>query len=454
MSRTLLTLLALAAITPGCRKGPDPASRSAEAAGSPGAHGPAAEASGGRPDEDGGHAHGEAGAKQSDLDQPVDALFASACEHGKKTFECDECRYSVGVTRVPEAMLEDGVVKTAVAARRKLEAPLALTGEIRFDERRVTHLAPSTEARVRSVRVTLGQRVRAGEPLVELESVALGEAQSQYLEARGALELARRAGERVEALHQEKIASEKEWLQARADRDAAEIRVRAAQEKLLRLGHTPAEVERLAARSGVGGRGALVLRAPAAGVVLEMHAVPGERVRPDQSILTIGDLSALWLWADVYEDQLGRVTSASREGLRAGVSVKAFPGEVFPGSVDLVGPTMDEKTRTVKLRIAVKNRDGKLRAGMFAAVELFLPGEEEGLAVPRAAVLSDEGRSFVFVHHHGEFFIRRPVEAGRSSVDWIEVKRGLAGGETVATNGAFLLKSDVLRSKMGAGCAD
>ncbi len=76
------------------------------------------------------------------------------------------------------------------------------------------------------------------------------------------------------------------------------------------------------------------------------------------------------------------------------------------------------------------------------------------LAVPRSALLADEGRSFVFVHHHDGFFIRRPVEPGRASVDWVEVKKGLAGGETVAASGAFLLKSDVLRSKMGAGCAD
>ena len=188
--------------------------------------------------------------------------------------------------------------------------------------------------------------------------------------------------------------------------------------------------------------------------MLELHAVPGELVRPDQPMVTVGDLSDLWLWADVYEDQLGRVTAGARGALRAGVSVKAFPGEVFPGTVELVGPTMDEKTRTVKVRIAVKNRDGKLRAGMFAAVLLYLPGEEEALAVPRSAVLSDDGRSFVFVHHHGEFFIRRPVEAGRATIDWVEVKKGLDGGEAVAATGAFLLKSDVLRSKMGAGCAD
>jgi cobalt-zinc-cadmium efflux system membrane fusion protein len=456
MSRTTLTILALVALSAGCRKTPPDAPRGdvrvADAA-THEEHDRASKQQAGHPDDHADHGHGEAGEKRSDLDQPVDTLLGQSCEHGRKTFECDECRYSVGVARVPKAMIDDGLLKTAVVARRKLEAPLALTGEIRFDERRVTHLAPSTEARVRSVRVSLGQRVRAGEALVELESVGLGEAQSQYLAARGAHELARRAAERVESLHQEKIASEKEWLQARADRDATELRVKAAQEKLLRLGHTPAEVEALA-RNAAGARGGLVLRAPTGGTVLEMHAVPGELVRPDQSILTVGDLSDLWIWADLYEDQLGRVTTAARGMLRAGIKVKAFPGEVFPGTVDFVGPTMDEKTRTVKVRIAVKNGDGKLRAGMFAAVELYLPGEEEALAVPRSALLSDEGRSFVFVHHHDDFFIRRPVEPGRASVDWVEVKSGLVGGETVAASGAFLLKSDVLRSKMGAGCAD
>ncbi len=452
MSRTLRMTLIVLAVASGCGKTPSPGV-DASATPTPRAeHERASAEKADHADDHDEHERGVAGAKPSDLDQPVDALLARSCEHGKKTFECDECRYEVGVARVPRSMLDDGLVKTAVAARRKLEAPLPLTGEIRFDERRVTHLAPTTESRVRAVRVTLGQRVRAGEALVELESVGLGEAQSQYLEARGARELARRAAERVEALRQEKIASEKEWLQARADRDAAELRVKAAREKLLRLGQTPAEVEGLAHASS-GGRGGLVLRAPTAGVVLEMHAVPGELVRPDQSILTVGDLSDLWIWADLYEDQLGRVTHA-KGTLRAGVSVKAFPGEVFPGTVDFVGPTMDERTRTVKARIAVKNGEGKLRAGMFAAVDLYLPGEEEALTVPREAVLSDEGRAFVFVHHHGDFFIRRPVEPGRASVDWVEVRKGLGGGETVATTGAFLLKSDVLRSKMGAGCAD
>jgi cobalt-zinc-cadmium efflux system membrane fusion protein len=457
MSRTNLVPLVLALLAAGCRPA-NPSSSSTATATAPTATPTPTPIATTTPteadDHDHGHGHAEGHQKVSDLDRPAEALLAERCEHEKPTHECDECRYGVGVARVPRALLDDGLVKTAVAGRRALEVPLGLTGEIRFDERRVTHVAPSTEAMVRAVRVSLGQRVKAGAALVELESVALGEAQSQYLEARGALELARRAAERAEGLRREGIASEKEWLQARADHEAAGIRARAAGEKLVRLGLPAAEVEALPSRGGAAGRGTLVLRAPSEGVVLEMHAVPGELVRPDQSILTVGDLSALWLWADLYEDQLGRVVASERGGLRAGVSVKAYPGEVFPGTVDFVGPTMDEKTRTVKVRIGVQNRDGKLRAGMFAAVQLYLPGAQEALALPRAAVLSDEGRSFVFVHQRGEYWLRRPVQTGRASLDWIEVPAGLAGGETVVADGAFLLKSDVLRSKMGAGCAD
>jgi cobalt-zinc-cadmium efflux system membrane fusion protein len=432
MSRSIALLTALLVTAGGCRK--DPPAPSAAAADEPGRAKPAA--------------------RVSDLDQSAEALLAKSCEHGKKTFECDECRYEVGVARVPKAMIDAGLVKTAVAARRKLESPLPLTGEIRFDERHVTHIAPSSEAMIRAVRVSVGDPVVAGAALIELESVALGEAQSQYLESRGALELARRTAARAESLRAEQIASEKEWLQARQENEAAEIRARAAGEKLGRLGLSPAEVEGLASRGGTAGRGTFVLRAPAAGIVLEMHAVPGELVRPDEAILTVGDLSDLWILADLYEDQLGRVLAHQKVALKAGVSAKAFPGEVFPGSVDFIAPTMDEKTRTVKVRIAVKNPEGKLRAVMFAAVQLYLPGEAEGLTAPRAAVLSDEGRSFVFVQIEGEFFMRRPVETGRSGLDWIEITQGLTGGETVATDGAFLLKSDVLRSKMGAGCAD
>jgi len=432
MNRLVLT--ASLAVLVACRPSPAPAPPKADAA----------------------HAHDEhEAAKPSDLDRPTEELFAETCEHARKTHECDECRYQVGVVRVPESLLAEGLVKTATVARRPLETPVPLTGEVRFAERKVTHLSPRAEGVIRKVLVALGEKVTVGQPLLEMESAALGEAESSYLESEATLRLSRKALDRQAALREEGISSEKEFLAARQEAESAGIRAQAASDKLRRLGLGQAEVDGLGKSGPAGAQGRLVLRAPAAGTILDMHAVPGEAARPDQNVFTIGDLSQMWVWADVYEGQVRQVLAHEHHGdMRATVTAKAFPGEVFPATVDFVAPSMDEKTRTLKVRVGVPNPKGKLRAGMFVNVELYLPSGPDALVIPRAALLSDEGRSFVFVRHQGEYWVRRPVETGRASGGQVEITKGLAGGETVATEGCFLLKSDVLRSKMGAGCAD
>jgi cobalt-zinc-cadmium efflux system membrane fusion protein len=376
----------------------------------------------------------------SDLDRPVDELFAVACGHGVKTFECDECRYEVGVVRAPASLFAEGLLRTEQPRRERIEVPLVLTGEVQFDERRVTHLSPPVEGIVRQVHVALGDRVRRGAPMVEIECAEAGEAQAAFREAQSLLRLAKSTHERAVMLRDKEISSQKDYLAANQELEAAQIRVESAAARLSQLGSTPDDT---------GGR--LVLRAPVDGTVLALHAVFGEMAGPGEPMATVGDNGAVWVWADVYERDLARVTDGATSAM---VSVKAYPGEEFPGTVDFVSPAMDEASRTVKLRVAVDNPQGRLLAGMFATVQVLLPGDAEALALPRGAVLEDEGRAFVFVHHHDDYYIRRPVTPGRAWGDRVEVVAGLVGGETVVAEGAFLLKSDVLRSKMGAGCAD
>ncbi len=387
----------------------------------------------------------------SDLDRPVAELFAASCEHNIKTHECDECRYEVGVVKACADLFDGGLFKTVKPEKRSVSVPLALTGEVQFDERRVTHVSTQTEGIIRKVHVMLGDRVDSGQPLIDLESVAVGDAEAAYLEARGILKLASRNHDRVEALRKEAISSEKELLLARQELDAAQIRTNGAFGKLVRLGMAPSSARALTRAKS---RGRLVLRAPAAGTVLEMHAVAGEIARPETSIATIGENSSLWVWADLYEQDVARVTRGqAQQSLKAQIDVKAFPGEHFPGTVDFVSPAMSESSRTVKLRIAVPNSEGRLLAGMFAGVKIFLPGDESALTLPKSAALEDDRRTFVFVHHEGDYYVRRPVVTGRTFDGLVEVTNGLAGSEVVIADGAFLMKSDVLRSKMGAGCA-
>ncbi len=416
------------------------------------AAGHAAEGHGGHESEEKGEGHDEA----SDLDRPVEELFSATCEHGKKTFECDECRYEIGVVKVGPSIVEGGLLKTAEAGLRAVDAPVVLTGEVRFDERRVTHLAPRTDGVLRAVHVQVGDRVKAGQALFEVDSVALGDAQGEYLEARAARELASRTLERQKALRREGVSAEREMLEAQTAFESADIRVRAASERLLRLGLDPSDLGALASTSRLGSaRGHLVVRAPIEGRVADMHAVAGEAAKAGESVMVIGETDPVWVFADLYEDHLGDVSARVAAGpVAATVAVKAYPGEDFPGTLDLLGSVMDRESRTVKARVTVANPDGKLRPGMFAQVRLGLPGDEQVLAIPRAAVMQDEGRSFVFVPHHGDYWVRRPVRTGREWDGWVEVKGGVQAGQRVAANGAFLLKSDVLRSKMGAGCAD
>lgn len=398
------------------------------------------------------HAANAEPAEPSDLDRPVEELVALTCEHEKKTFECDECRYEAGFVRAPASLVAGGLISTVRAGRQKVAVPVTLTGEVRFDERLVGHVSSPVKGIIRTTHVTLGDRVRKGQPLVEIESVAVGEAQAAWLEARSLLSLARRNFERLSALREENISSEKETLQARQELETAEIRAANALGTLTRLGVGSADARTLTSATA-GGR--IVLRSPMDGLVLTLHAVPGETARTEEALATVGDNSTVWVWADLYERDIRSVVRGQASGrLEASVSVKAYPDEVFAGAVDLVTQAMDESSRTVKVRVEVRNRAGHLLSGMFASVRLYLPGAGEALAVPGSAVLEDEGRSFVFVHHEGDDYVRRPVTVGRTWAGWAEVTSGLSPGQVVVAEGAFLMKSDVLRSKMGAGCAD
>ncbi len=399
----------------------------------------------------GGHAeHGED--EGSDLDRPVDELFTDSCEHSIETHTCDECRYEVGVVKATQDLFTGGLMTTAVPKRQAIGVPLQLTGEVQFDQRRVARVSTQAGGIIREVHVNLGDQVKRYSRLLEIESVTVGEAQAAYLEARGMLELAERNRKRKADLRKEGISSEKGLLEAEQDLEVARIRADTALGTLVRLGMSESSAKSLT-RGGATGR--LVLRAPVDGTVLEIDAVAGEVARSEESLATVGDNSAVWVWADLYERDIALVSrEQKRQPLQASVTVKAFPGREFAGVVDFISPAMSKSSRTVKIRVAVPNDEGDLLAGMFASVNVFLPGEDESLTVPRCAVLEDAGRDFIFVHYRGDYYVRRPVTRGRVFGERVEVRAGLTGDETIVADGAFLMKSDVLRSKMGAGCAD
>ena len=408
-----------------------------------------------QPKEGSGHGHeGEHGEeKQAHDAELLGKLKVKECEHDVLILECDQCRYEVGAVELDGALVKDGqgqLIKTAKAASVTRSGRLSLTGEVAFDEKKVVHVSTLIGGVARRVFVTTGDRVKKGAALFELDSVELGRLRSAYLQARARVTLAKENYQREKKLHADQISSGKDKQQSETQYREAEIALKAARDQLRLVGSGHG-----GGKQDGGNPGRMTLRAPMAGVVVAKHVVPGERITPDKEVLTVADLSTVWVWAHVYERDLARLLQARSAGnLQALVNLSAFPGKAFVGAVDYVGATMEETTRTVKVRVVVDNAGGLLRPGMFASVDVTLGSGGEALMVPAEAVVSDGEDRFLFVRVGIKRFLRRDVTVGAPSAGQVEISAGLKVGEEIVVRGAFLLKSDVLREKMGAGCAD
>jgi len=395
-----------------------------------------------------GHDHG------GDLERSIDELLAQECEHDRRAVECDQCRYEVGAVRVDPQLVDLALVSFGEVQRSEVALPIEMNATVGFDELRTVHVSPRVAGTVRSLEVDYGDVVKRGQTLFTLDSQELGEAAGAFLEARAAERLADQRLQRQEELRAAGVTSEREYEEAVQAQQATAIQLATARDRLLRMGLSNNEIDPIQAGGGGAAIGVLPVRAPLSGTVLDLHASPGELVEPGAETALVGDLSTVWVWADVYEEDLATVAGALAAGeVPATFSTAAVPDGSFAGSVDVLGASLDATTRTTRARIVVDNAGGLLRAGMFGTVTLALHGREGGLTVPSVAVCSDGDLAFVFVRGEGDLFFRRAVTAGRSADGVTEVRGDVESGQQVLADGSFLARSEVLKEKMGAGCA-
>ncbi len=377
------------------------------------------------------------------------------CEHGIPTVECDKCRFEAGVVKlepsVAKALVESALVHDAPRARE-----LKLVGQVELDRTRVVDVAPTGGGRVERVEKSLGQDVAEGDVLAVIHSADLGQAKAEFLEVAARLQLATATFEREKELHDKKVSSGADYLSAVNELEAARAYYAAAERKLRLFGLDAEQVEAVKDEKENGHFAQLELRSPQAGTIIAQNISAGALVGTEQSLYTIADLSNVWVWCDLYEKDLEVLHEQISSGQKvpAKVRVKAFTPDVFDGTLDLIGSQVDEHTRTIKVRVHVMNADRKLKPGMFAEVEISIPLEGRVTVVPAGAIVRDEGKTFVFQHWKDDLWMRCDVQVGGSQGGLVEVLDGLQAGATVIARGAFMLKSDILREKMGAGCAD
>lgn len=404
----------------------------------------------------GDHDHCAAGGI-SDLDRSIEDLWAAKCEHDILHYTCDECRYELGVVKLSDKLFshngQPGIVSTARPVERPMGKPFSLPGEVVTNDLRSVRVSSSVPGAILRIMADIGSRVSKGDMLFEQDSTEAAEAKADYLKKASTLSLATKTAQREASLFAKKISAEVEVIEARNKQIEAEIELAGARSRLERLGIPKKEIQSLGAGTAAAVNGILSVRAVMDGVVLERFASPGDQVDGGQEIMLVSDISEVWINADIKETNSSILSLQNRE-IPCEVTVPGAEGKKLPGILEAVSGKMDEATRSIRARISVKNPDGVLRPGMFVTVVVMTQAEVDVLAVPENAVLSDEGRNFVFVHKEDDYWIRRPVEAGASYEGFTEIRQGLSKDQVVIADGSFLLKSDVLREKMGAGCAD
>lgn len=287
-------------------------------------------------------------------------------------------------------------------------------GQVAYDESRVTAVNPRIEGWVDQLFVNFtGAAVRKGQPLLSIYSPMLVAAQEELILARRLFDQA--ATPETQANAQSLLSAARQRLSYWnvAGDDIARIE----------QGHI---------------QKAITLAAPASGLVLEKNVVAGARVMPGMDLYRIVDLSSVWIEGDVFEKDLALITV----GRTARVTLEAYPDRALQARVTYVYPTMTAASRTGRIRLELSNRELLLKPGMYATLEFDVPVHQDGVHVPRSAVLQTGERTIVFVRAADGRLVPRPVSIGFATTDHVEILSGLNAGEVVVASANFLIDAE------------
>ncbi|MFC4346524.1 efflux RND transporter periplasmic adaptor subunit [Kordiimonas lipolytica] len=306
--------------------------------------------------------------------------------------------------KISAAVVNNLGVRTAAATVADMTREIETVGYIDMDEDKTAHVHVRTAGWVEKLyRKAVGEEVRKGELIFELYSPELVNAQTEFLQA---------------------IRLKQEGL------------TRASQERLRALGMTDGQISDIRKSGTV--KQLVEVRAPQDGVIVDLGIGEGMYIQPAKTVFSLADLSTVWVMVDVFEGQSDWVA----EGQKATMQLPFLPGETWDGTVNYVYPMVDPKSRTVQVRLAFPNKDGRLKPNMYGEISIMAAPESGVLSIPREALIrTGKTDRVILALGDGRF---RPAEviAGHESGDRVGIKAGLEAGERVVTSGQFLIDSE------------
>jgi len=325
----------------------------------------------------------------------------------------------------PQRLQEIGVT-TATVERKDVNNDLSVAGNVDIDEEGLSYVQTRFPGWIQNVSANATyQYVRKGQRLFTVYSPDLVSSEQEYL-------LARQNQKAFAPDAQGMAVQEDGWL------------LRAAEERLRQFG-VPEQTITDLEQSGKVQRD-IAINSPASGYIIERAALPNAYVQPDMKLYTIADLSTVWVYANVFQNDVGRL----KPGDSARVTVDAYPGRNFNGRIDQILPQVDPATRTVRVRLVFRNPGVVLKPGMYVNVAISVPLGRQ-LVIPASAVLQAGTRAIAFIDHGSGSLEPRTIEVGTQLDDSVIVLSGLKAGEKVISSANFLVDSEAqLQAAVGA----
>jgi len=352
----------------------------------------------------------------SDTLQPVAAGPASNAESTSPMQEQKQETQLSSVQLSPERMQSIGV-KTGPVEYKQLIDDIRATGTVDIDQRLISYVQVRFPGYIRKVFVNATYLyVRKGEPLFTVYSPDIVATQQEYL-------LARQNQKLLSTSTVDGVASGAASLSAAAEQRLEQWEV--SQSELQKLKATGKPITDL------------TINSPVSGYVTEYNALPNMYIDPSTRLYTIADLSRIWVYAQVFQDDVGRL----KHGDPVEVTVDSYPGKTFRGNVDEILPQVDPATRTVRVRLGIENPGLKLKPGMYVTCDLKSPLGRQ-LVIPASAVFQTGTRQLVFLDRGNGSLEPKEVVLGPRAGDDIVVLKGLQQHQQIVTSANFLIDSE------------
>lgn len=330
-----------------------------------------------------------------------------------------------------------------------LDRTIERNAQLAYNANRYARLASRAPGVVAEVVKDLGEPVRKGEVLAIVDSIELGAAKADVLMALETVNLWQANAARERDLVEKGAGIEREQLEAETRLAESRIALNKTRQRLRNLGLGKEQIDVVEKEGDTSSL--LAITAPFDGMVVERAAVMGEAAEGSRPLLAIADTAVMWAMVDLGEIDLMLV----HVGQEATLSLDGLPGRTFPGRVTWISTQVDEHTRTVKARIELDNGEGLLRANMFGRARIAAGGGRPAVTVPKDAVQWEGCCNVAFVRADDSLTFRPArLTLGFDAGDRYEVVAGLEPGQTIVTRGSYILKNEILKSAVGAGCCE